>query len=85
LTLETARLYNRGREVRKSSKRSKAMATRDETMAEVNRRVAEAVERLVAQGVPRREAFARHLKALASEWPQVFTAYVAWLAEPRAA
>jgi hypothetical protein len=63
----------------------KAMATKNETMAEVNRRVAAAVERSVARGMPRREAFARHLKALAAEWPPVFAAYVAWLAGPRVA
>ena len=50
------------------------------TMAEVHARIKAAVARSVARtGLPEREAFDRHMCALAAGWPEVFRAYTAWL------
>lgn len=57
-----------------------ATTTRLETtMQELNRRIAAAVARSVAKGVDQKTAFANHMKALATEYPQVFGEYVRWL------
>lgn len=59
-------------------------AKTQQNMTEINRRVAEAVERSVAKGQDRKEAFAAHMKYLAETYPTVFAAYCRWLATPQA-
>lgn len=53
------------------------------TMEEIHDRIKAAVARSVEKGVAEREAFGRHMMALATDYPAIFAAYASWLADGR--
>lgn len=51
----------------------------DATMQGIHDRITAAVERSVAKGIERKEAFTRHVRYLREEFNPVYKAYCIWL------